>query len=219
MNNRPWYKRYPADFISGVLGLTLEQKGAYSIILDLMYDRGGSVPDDDKYIAGVCGCSIRKWRSIRLSLEKANKISIQQGYIHNKRVEKELIKAMKAAEERQENGRKGGVKSAQMRSLSNKNNDLFQEILESAHTYQKPETINRLSKYPSWKKNQISSEKYHDSITVNDPAQINEEHWKKRLIWAHRDGIWPSDWGPSPGQKGCCVPPSLLKNSDLSSLS
>ncbi|CAL9915138.1 hypothetical protein LSO9J_80044 [Candidatus Liberibacter solanacearum] len=43
MNNRPWYKRYPADFISGVLELTLEQKRAYSIIIDLMYDRGGAV--------------------------------------------------------------------------------------------------------------------------------------------------------------------------------
>ncbi|ACT57624.1 hypothetical protein FXW30_05085 [Candidatus Liberibacter asiaticus] len=36
VNNRPWYKRYPANFISGILELTLEQKGAYSIILDLI---------------------------------------------------------------------------------------------------------------------------------------------------------------------------------------
>ncbi|WP_245412512.1 YdaU family protein [Candidatus Liberibacter solanacearum] len=79
MNNRPWYKRYPADFISGVLELTLEQKGAYSIIIDLMYDRGGALPDNDKYIAGVCGCSIRKWRSIRIVLEKANKIFSKEG--------------------------------------------------------------------------------------------------------------------------------------------
>ncbi|AHA27843.1 YdaU family protein [Candidatus Liberibacter americanus] len=122
MNYRPWYKRYPADFLSGVFRLTLEQKGVYSILLDLMYDHGGSIPDDEKYIAGVCGCSTRKWRNIRLCLKKENKIFFKDGYIYNARVEKEIIKAIKATEECSKNGRKGGIKSAQIRIFANKNN-------------------------------------------------------------------------------------------------
>ena len=31
--NNPWYRRYPADFINGTFGMTLEEKGAYSLIL------------------------------------------------------------------------------------------------------------------------------------------------------------------------------------------
>lgn len=35
MAKRPWYKRYPSDFIAGTIGLSLEEKGAYSVCLDL----------------------------------------------------------------------------------------------------------------------------------------------------------------------------------------
>ncbi|KGB27681.1 hypothetical protein GS16_02420 [Candidatus Liberibacter solanacearum] len=219
MNNRPWYKRYPADFISGVLELTLEQKGAYSIIIDLMYDRGGAVPDNDKYIAGVCGCSIRKWRSIRIVLEKANKIFSKGGNIYNYRVEKEMIKAMKAIEERQENGRKGGIKSSQMRTLTHKNNNLFQGILESAHASYKPEAINKKTSNHFWKTKKIFLEPSQPlpdhQLPFTKPMEVDEEYWKKRLLWANRDGIWPSDWGPAPGKKGCLVPEKLLQETNL----
>jgi len=60
---RPWYRRFPDNFIAGTVGLTLEEKGAYSLVLDLMYVRGGPVPDEPRYIAGVCNCSVRKWNA------------------------------------------------------------------------------------------------------------------------------------------------------------
>ncbi|AKK19704.1 YdaU family protein [Candidatus Liberibacter africanus] len=217
MNNRPWYKRYPADFISGVLELTLEQKGAYSIIIDLMYDRGGSIPDNDKYIAGVCGCSIRKWRSIRIILEKSNKIFIREGNIYNTRVEKEIIKAIKASEERQENGRKGGIKSSQKRLLSSKNNNLFQGILKSARVSQKLESINNNKSHSDFHRgNKIFLSKYQwQQNSLERIEKVDEGHWKKRLAWANRDGIWPGDWGPPPGKEGCLVPIQLLKENNL----
>ena len=65
---RPWYRRFPDNFIAGTVGLTLEEKGAYSLVLDLMYVRGGPVPDEPRYIAGVCNCSVRKWNAIRAKL-------------------------------------------------------------------------------------------------------------------------------------------------------
>ena len=65
MSERPWYRRYGSDFIAGTLGLSLEEKGAYSIVLDLIYDRRRPIPDDARYIAGVCGCSVRKWTAIK----------------------------------------------------------------------------------------------------------------------------------------------------------
>ncbi|MBY7649612.1 MAG: hypothetical protein C4617_03845 [Candidatus Liberibacter europaeus] len=217
MNNRPWYKRYPADFISGVLGLTLEQKGAYCIILDLMYDRGGAIPDDEKYIAGVCGCSTRKWRNIRESLERSKKIFFQDGYIYNTRVEKEIIKAIKATEECQKNGRKGGIKSAKMRIFTNNKSNFAQASLKHARAFQKLENINQNSNYYSMT---IGQKYWEESCSTNENNQIknkiiiNEEHWKKRLTWARRDGVWPTDWGPPPGQKGCLVPITLLKDNN-----
>ena len=44
MSARPWYKRYPADFIAGTLQLSLDEKDAYSVVIDLLYDRGA--PED-----------------------------------------------------------------------------------------------------------------------------------------------------------------------------
>ena len=65
---RPWYRRFPDNFIGGTASLTLEEKGAYSLVLDLMYVRGGPIPDEPRYIAGVCNCSVRKWNAIRQRL-------------------------------------------------------------------------------------------------------------------------------------------------------
>lgn len=84
MSARPWYKRYPSDFIGGTLDLSFEAKGAYSILLDLMYDKGrGVIPDDSAWIARVLGCSTRKWNQLREQLIEAGKIEVREGEIVN----------------------------------------------------------------------------------------------------------------------------------------
>lgn len=138
--SRPWYRRFPDNFIAGTVGLTLEEKGAYSLVLDLMYVRGGPVPDEPRYIAGVCNCSVRKWNAIREKLISLGKIHVVNGYLTNERAEKEIENASKDAEERAESGRKGGEKSAENRSAINKNRGLGQAKLKHAgasqHQYQ-----------------------------------------------------------------------------------
>lgn len=120
--SRPWYRRFPDNFIAGTVGMTLEEKGAYSLVLDLMYVRGGPVPDEPRYIAGVCNCSVRKWNAIRDRLISLGKIHVVDGYLMNDRAEKEIEIAAKDAQERAENGAKGGNKTAENRTNINKNN-------------------------------------------------------------------------------------------------
>lgn len=120
--SRPWYRRFPDNFIAGTVGLTLEEKGAYSLVLDLMYVRGGPVPDEPRYIAGVCNCSVRKWNAIRAKLIADGKIHVVNGYLTNDRAEKEIENAAKDAQERAENGAKGGNKTAENRTKDNENN-------------------------------------------------------------------------------------------------
>lgn len=79
MSERPWYRRFPDNFIAGTVGLSLEEKGAYSLVLDLIYVRGGPVPDEPRYIAGVCNCSVRKWNAIRQRLIDLGKIEVVDG--------------------------------------------------------------------------------------------------------------------------------------------
>jgi uncharacterized protein YdaU (DUF1376 family) len=83
----PYYKRFPRDFLDGTIGLCLETKGAYAIVLDLIYMRDGRLADDARYIAGQLGCSVRKWTSIRKELLAAGKIQCANGIISNFRAD------------------------------------------------------------------------------------------------------------------------------------
>jgi len=76
MNGLPYYKAYPRDFIEGTIGMPFEIKCAYRVVLDIIYMQGGKLPDDARYISGVLGCSIRKWKSIRQSLLDLDKLHV-----------------------------------------------------------------------------------------------------------------------------------------------
>lgn len=139
MGARPWYKRYGADFVHGTLGLSLEEKGAYSLCLDLIYDRGGPIPDDARWLAGVCNVSVRRWNAIRDRLIDVGKLSCENGCLTNSRAEREIANARKNADERSESGRKGGNKRAEIESLNRKNNGLEQAELKHTRAFQKPD--------------------------------------------------------------------------------
>lgn len=113
MSRRPWYKRYPADFIAGTTQLTLEEKGAYSIVLDLIYQTGGPIEDDARWIARVAGCSTKRWNIIRSRLIDLGKLHALDGKLSNQRAEKQMKTEDKEHESFTENGRDGGVKSAE----------------------------------------------------------------------------------------------------------
>lgn len=129
MSKRPWYKRYPADFIAATLEMSLEEKGAYSIVLDLMYDKGGRIPDDSAWIARVCGCSTRRWNQIRDRLIEAGKIEERGDWLTNKRVKNELKLSEQEYEELSAAGRKGAEKTNEKRAESREINDITEKRL------------------------------------------------------------------------------------------
>lgn len=125
-----WYKRCGADFIHGTMMLTLEEKGAYSLCLDLIYDRGAPIPDDARWLAGVCGVSIRKWNAIRERLISLGKIVVSDGLISNFRADFEIVSANLSSRERAESGAKGGRKRAENQSTHKEKNDLAEAELK-----------------------------------------------------------------------------------------
>jgi len=153
MSRRPWYKRYPSDFINGTLHLTLVQKGAYSIVLDLIYDRGGPIPDDSRWIARVCGCSTRCWNQIREQLIEAGKIHVANGTIANNRSSKELLSGEKERQKLGENVLKGAEKTNKKMPVSRENNELEEkEPLElERHTRSRPQILEARKKEPPLK--------------------------------------------------------------------
>ncbi len=113
MNGLPYYKAYPRDFIEGTIGMSFELKGAYRLVLDLIYMQGGNLPDDDRYISGLLGCSLRKWSALRADLIAAGKLQVSNDCLTNYRAIIELETLAKLQDKQREN-----------RSRPNKNKDL-----------------------------------------------------------------------------------------------
>lgn len=106
MNGLPYYKRYPRDFFEGTIGMPLELKGPYGLVVDMIYMQNGSLPDDARYIAGNLGCTVRQWNSIREKLISLGKLVARDGQLANYRADKELVTSHSFQEKQRENGRK-----------------------------------------------------------------------------------------------------------------
>jgi len=124
----PYYKRFPRDFLEGTIGLSFEVKGAYAIVLDLIYMRDGRLADDARYIAGQLGCSVRKWTAIRQELIEVGKLTAKDGIISNFR-----------ANYLTEESRKYQDKQAEIAGNPRKNNNLRQPKPSQSEPEPEPE--------------------------------------------------------------------------------
>jgi uncharacterized protein YdaU (DUF1376 family) len=105
MNGLPYYKAYPRDFIEGTVGMPFELKGAYRIVLDLIYMHGGDLPDDANYIAGILGCTVRQWGFHRKRLLEIGKLSVRGAFIASSRADQELFATRSYRDQQSFNGR------------------------------------------------------------------------------------------------------------------
>ena len=88
-----FYKRDPDAALAGMAELTLQERGAYNSIIDLLYSRDGALPNDDTMIRRVLGCHGHEWRAVKAKLIAKGKIWIEGGYLKAKRVESVLKEA------------------------------------------------------------------------------------------------------------------------------
>ena len=143
MTSSRWYPRYGSDFVGGVVGLGPERIGALSIILDLIYDRGGPVPNDARWIGGILGCSTRRARSLIDQLIEREKLFVDGGgRLSNLRAETELQIIRKRIANQQLSGKKGGRTSrenlAKMRDNYRENTIDTRDIKDLAQGSLKP---------------------------------------------------------------------------------
>lgn len=118
-----WYKMNPVDWNDGTDDLTLEQEGAYLRICNAIYISERPIRDNMFVIAGLLRCSDRKARRLVDDLVKAGKLIIEGGHIINRRAVDEVSARVRLRMERQSNGSRGGLKSAETRANQLKNNE------------------------------------------------------------------------------------------------
>lgn len=123
-NGLQWYQRYPRDFLEGTIDLTFEEKGAYAILLDLIYLRKNKLPDEPRFIAGHLNCSVRKWNVIRQSLIEAGKIASENGFISNARAARLMVKNVRSQDYPEIISTLSPDNIAEKSPATNENNDL-----------------------------------------------------------------------------------------------
>lgn len=143
MGQLRWYKRDPNAALQGMAILSLEERGAYNTILDLLYARDGNLPDDERELARLMHCDVRVWRRVRRRLMDLGKLYVHGGHIHNVRADDEInyalqriaktkLAGLKGAETRRHQKRtsvellanSSGEVSRKLVTLFRKNNDL-----------------------------------------------------------------------------------------------
>lgn len=86
-----WYPRYPRIFREATDEMDFDLRAYYGLVIDLYFERGGPLPDNDALIARGLGCDIRKWRPIREQLFHWGKLHLgADGMIHNEKADEIL---------------------------------------------------------------------------------------------------------------------------------
>lgn len=121
MGKLSWYKRDPVAALEGMSNLTMEERGAYNTLLDLIYARGGAVDDDDRFIAGWQRCDVRVWRRIRARLIDLEKIYVLDGSLRNSKadavVDEALAKGASVTNANRIKGQKSGAARRRIKDL------------------------------------------------------------------------------------------------------
>lgn len=137
MSALEWYPRYSAKALEGMRGLSLELRGAYNTLLDMIYERGAPVPDDDRLLAGYMGVSVRRWRQLRQALFDKGRIVLRETprgpALSDELAERELASRDFRQRVASESGANGGRKNGENRKISNENSKNDQGCLKQPY--------------------------------------------------------------------------------------
>ncbi|MBS0258362.1 MAG: YdaU family protein [Proteobacteria bacterium] len=168
----PYHRRYQGDALQGYRKLTLEQRGAYTTILDLIYDEGGPIEFNERWLAGELNCSLRKAKALLDELLELRKIYVtRDGKISNHRAEQEIGNALKISRKRAENGSKRKDNSSEKAEKPNKNNAAVKQLLNNCGVIPIPYTRNN-NNYSSVDEDRQRLLKELASTAPDDPPPI-----------------------------------------------
>lgn len=86
----PYMPLWVNDWLAGTMRLSFESQGFYLAVIVRMWDQGGPLPADERWLAGALQCDPRQARRLRDELVAAGKLRIDAGRLINDRVIREL---------------------------------------------------------------------------------------------------------------------------------
>jgi uncharacterized protein YdaU (DUF1376 family) len=114
---RPWFRIFPADFLSETAGLTAAQMGVLIRLLSHECQEG-SLPADPRRLARLVGMRTADFRRIFDEFPQGW-LRKSAGRLHSKWLQKDAARYTATCEERRVSGRKGGLASGRIRKQKN----------------------------------------------------------------------------------------------------
>jgi len=131
MCGAPYFPFYAQDWLEDVriFGLSLESEGAYIRLLAAMWVRGGSVPDDDKWLCNSLRCTKARLKAVRAALIESENplLTAADGVIFSVELREKFEKLHGKLEKLRVNGKKGGENRAKK---ANEINESVKQLLE-----------------------------------------------------------------------------------------
>ena len=126
---------YPRDWFLDTRDLSVQAKGCYIDLLAAMYNRGGPLPYDEKYLCTLTGHrQVRPLRRLVDELVSKGKIKVIDGHLVNNRVQEELARAQRRQEIAAFGGRAKARKNTSFDEVSTKFRANFDETLSKPRT-------------------------------------------------------------------------------------
>lgn len=185
MGKLRWYKRDPDAALAGMMALTLEERGAYNTVLDLIYARDGAVDDDDRFIAGWLRCDVRVWRRIRTRLLDLGKLYVADGQLRNSRADAEVDRGLSRLASASDAGKASAAKRQQKSS-----NDADLSSTDVERTSQLSTTTTRERKKESASHSRANSwpDDYREQFWNAYPRRVGKAAAMREL-----ERIWRAD--------------------------
>lgn len=80
------------------LGLTMEEYGQYTVLLDLIFVHNGAIPDDPAFVRGPLKTNAAGWRRVRDKLLGLGRIYTVDGHIRSARADREIKQAKRQSD-------------------------------------------------------------------------------------------------------------------------
>ena len=158
----PYIQFYPTDYLIDTAHLALDEHGAYLLLILNYWQRGRSLPNDNKKLAGICRTDVEHWLNMRSTL--LDFFDVTDTEITHKRIEIELS----LVRSKSEKARKAGKASARKRTENKQNSNNRSTSIEQPfnHTDTDTDTIKT--------KKKVTKKK----VIIQLPDWINPETWQ-----------------------------------------
>jgi uncharacterized protein YdaU (DUF1376 family) len=150
-----YYERYCGDYASKTSKLSLQQHGAYTLLLDEYYSNESPLPADYRELYRICRAMTPAEReAVRFVADKFFPVN-GDGSRHNEKADEILIKALKRINASKDNGKNGGRPPKEKPSGLSNENPAGSEIETQQQTHsgvhQTPDPKNQSQKLSSGK--------------------------------------------------------------------